>query len=251
MREADDTGVGPPRGAAVTTSAGAAATSGLTGLGRRGRSRGRRGERLVPPAARSRGGGSRPLGPRRPAAAGRQPRHRPGGAGHEPARQSRSRPAPPDPRCRARRRRDRGDRGPRCRRRPTGGGSGGGGVRHQALHLRLVPHQDRAVPRLPGPAGQPPGRPGSVRRRRDDRHPAAGLELPGPAQGPFGRDARSDHRRAPARGSAERWRGADEIGISRVTARRYLEYLADAALAERRTSHEGRAGRPEVRYRWR
>ena len=29
------------------------------------------------------------------------------------------------------------------------------------------------------------------------------------------------------------------------------EYLADAALAERRTSHEGRAGRPEVRYRWR
>jgi response regulator of citrate/malate metabolism len=44
---------------------------------------------------------------------------------------------------------------------------------------------------------------------------------------------------------------ADEIGISRVTARRYLEYLADAALAERRTSHEGRAGRPEVRYRWR
>jgi response regulator of citrate/malate metabolism len=44
---------------------------------------------------------------------------------------------------------------------------------------------------------------------------------------------------------------ADQIGISRVTARRYLEYLADAALAERRTSHEGRAGRPEVRYRWR
>ena len=44
---------------------------------------------------------------------------------------------------------------------------------------------------------------------------------------------------------------ADEIGISRVTARRYLEYLADATLAERRTLHEGRAGRPEVRYRWR
>ena len=43
----------------------------------------------------------------------------------------------------------------------------------------------------------------------------------------------------------------DALGMSRVTARRYLEYLADAALAERRTSHEGRAGRPEVRYRWR
>ena len=44
---------------------------------------------------------------------------------------------------------------------------------------------------------------------------------------------------------------AEEVGTSRVTARRYLEYLADAALAERRASHEGRAGRPEVRYRWR
>jgi response regulator of citrate/malate metabolism len=44
---------------------------------------------------------------------------------------------------------------------------------------------------------------------------------------------------------------AERTGTSRVTARRYLEYLADAALAERRTSHEGRAGRPEVHYRWR
>ena len=44
---------------------------------------------------------------------------------------------------------------------------------------------------------------------------------------------------------------AESVGTSRVTARRYLEYLADATLAERRTSHEGRAGRPEVRYRWR
>ncbi|HEU5484134.1 MAG TPA: response regulator [Microlunatus sp.] len=44
---------------------------------------------------------------------------------------------------------------------------------------------------------------------------------------------------------------ADQLGTSRVTARRYLEYLADTAMAERRTSHEGRSGRPEVRYRWR
>lgn len=44
---------------------------------------------------------------------------------------------------------------------------------------------------------------------------------------------------------------AERVGTSRVTARRYLEYLADAAAAERRTTHEGRAGRPEVRYRWR
>ena len=44
---------------------------------------------------------------------------------------------------------------------------------------------------------------------------------------------------------------AEQVGTSRVTARRYLEYLADTALAERRTSHDGRAGRPEVRYVWR
>lgn len=51
------------------------------------------------------------------------------------------------------------------------------------------------------------------------------------------------------------WAGAAEVaeavGTSRVTARRYLEYLADASLADRRASHDGRAGRPEVRYRWR
>lgn len=44
---------------------------------------------------------------------------------------------------------------------------------------------------------------------------------------------------------------AEQVGTSRVTARRYLEYLADAALADRQTSHRGRAGRPEVRYVWR
>ena len=42
---------------------------------------------------------------------------------------------------------------------------------------------------------------------------------------------------------------AEVVGTSRVTTRRYLEYLADSALVERRTLHEGRAGRPEVRYR--
>lgn len=44
---------------------------------------------------------------------------------------------------------------------------------------------------------------------------------------------------------------AEQIESSRVTARRYLEYLADVGLAERRTSHAGRAGRPQVHYRWR
>jgi response regulator of citrate/malate metabolism len=40
------------------------------------------------------------------------------------------------------------------------------------------------------------------------------------------------------------------IGHSRVTARRYLEYLADAGLARRDICYGG-PGRPEVRYQWR
>ncbi|PXY19716.1 response regulator [Prauserella muralis] len=40
---------------------------------------------------------------------------------------------------------------------------------------------------------------------------------------------------------------ATATGVSRVTARRYLEYLADSGLAERRP-HYGSVGRPEVRY---
>lgn len=42
---------------------------------------------------------------------------------------------------------------------------------------------------------------------------------------------------------------AQAIGVSRVTARRYLEHLADARLAERDARYGG-AGRPEVEYRW-
>ena len=42
---------------------------------------------------------------------------------------------------------------------------------------------------------------------------------------------------------------ADRVGASRVTARRYLEHLADAGRAERRPRY-GRSGRPEVEYRW-
>lgn len=40
---------------------------------------------------------------------------------------------------------------------------------------------------------------------------------------------------------------AERVGVSRVTARRYLEYLADNAIAERRP-HYGQVGRPEVWY---
>jgi response regulator of citrate/malate metabolism len=43
---------------------------------------------------------------------------------------------------------------------------------------------------------------------------------------------------------------ATSVGTSRVTARRYLEHLADSGLAERQSRY-GKAGRPEVEYRWR
>jgi response regulator of citrate/malate metabolism len=42
---------------------------------------------------------------------------------------------------------------------------------------------------------------------------------------------------------------AAAVGASRVTARRYLEHLADSGLAMRRSRYGG-TGRPEVEYRW-
>jgi response regulator of citrate/malate metabolism len=42
---------------------------------------------------------------------------------------------------------------------------------------------------------------------------------------------------------------AEAVGASRVTARRYLEYLADSALVVRKARY-GNAGRPEVEYHW-
>ena len=43
---------------------------------------------------------------------------------------------------------------------------------------------------------------------------------------------------------------AAETGTSRVTARRYLEHLAETGLVERRPRYGG-SGRPEVEYTWR
>jgi response regulator of citrate/malate metabolism len=43
---------------------------------------------------------------------------------------------------------------------------------------------------------------------------------------------------------------AERIGASRITARRYLEYLAGSGLAARAPRYGG-AGRPETEYRWR
>lgn len=42
---------------------------------------------------------------------------------------------------------------------------------------------------------------------------------------------------------------AKVLGTSRITARRYLEYLSEIGLAERRPRYGG-TGRPEVEYRW-
>lgn len=42
---------------------------------------------------------------------------------------------------------------------------------------------------------------------------------------------------------------AAACGVSRVTARRYLEHLAQSGIAERRQRHGG-SGRPEVEYTW-
>lgn len=43
---------------------------------------------------------------------------------------------------------------------------------------------------------------------------------------------------------------AGQLGVSRVTARRYLEYLTDSRLTTRSSRHGG-TGRPELEYRWR
>src|SRR5207244_12387950 len=43
---------------------------------------------------------------------------------------------------------------------------------------------------------------------------------------------------------------ADACGISRVTARRYLEHLASSGVLARRQRHRG-SGRPEIEYSWR
>jgi len=42
---------------------------------------------------------------------------------------------------------------------------------------------------------------------------------------------------------------ADATGTSRVTARRYLEHLADTGVVARHSRYGG-GGRPEVEYRW-
>ena len=65
------------------------------------------------------------------------------------------------------------------------------------------------------------------------------------------RDARGDHPETEggvgARSAAE---VARDLGMSRVTTRRYLEYLVDAGLARRQARYSGGSGRPELEYRY-
>ncbi|GCD88746.1 response regulator [Nocardioides sp. LS1] len=79
------------------------------------------------------------------------------------------------------------------------------------------------------------------------RHTPGG-ELPKGMSAETLRDITEALRAAPQPLSASE--AAEAVGASRVTARRYLEHLADTGRAERRPRYGG-SGRPEVEYRWR
>jgi response regulator of citrate/malate metabolism len=77
---------------------------------------------------------------------------------------------------------------------------------------------------------------------------------PGSPQLPKGMGRESLESIVATLGKAEAGLSATEVagmvGTSRVTARRYLEYLADTGLALRHARY-GVAGRPEIEYQWR
>ncbi len=62
----------------------------------------------------------------------------------------------------------------------------------------------------------------------------------------LGRVTRALRQATPGRSASEL---GEELGVSRVTARRYAEYLCEHRLAVRSPRYAG-AGRPEVEYRW-
>jgi response regulator of citrate/malate metabolism len=81
----------------------------------------------------------------------------------------------------------------------------------------------------------------------------AALRAPGPAALPKGLSAPTMERvtvtlREHAAGLTAA-KVAEAVGISRITARRYLEHLVEAGLAVRAPQY-GTVGRPELRYRW-
>ncbi|CDR06408.1 MULTISPECIES: response regulator [Streptomyces] len=82
----------------------------------------------------------------------------------------------------------------------------------------------------------------------------AALRAPQPAAMPKGLTQATLHAVTEAlRGAAEEGISAaataETVGISRITARRYLEHLVEAGRAAR-APHYGQIGRPELLYRW-
>jgi response regulator of citrate/malate metabolism len=86
-----------------------------------------------------------------------------------------------------------------------------------------------------------------VDRLLDSLRHAAGSDLPKGMSAETMSAIVASLRRATALSATE---AAQAVGTSRVTARRYLEHLADAGQVERRPRYGG-SGRPEVEYRWR
>lgn len=81
----------------------------------------------------------------------------------------------------------------------------------------------------------------------------AALRAPQPASMPKGLTQATLHAVTEAlRGAADGISAAataEAVGISRITARRYLEHLVEAGRADR-APHYGQIGRPELVYRW-
>ncbi|MGW4196568.1 response regulator [Streptomyces sp. NPDC005004] len=94
---------------------------------------------------------------------------------------------------------------------------------------------------------------GEATGQEDVDRALAALRAPTPAALPKGLSAPTLERvTAVLRGGADGLTAAgvaEEVGISRITARRYLEYLVESARAVRRPQY-GQVGRPELMYHW-
>jgi response regulator of citrate/malate metabolism len=109
---------------------------------------------------------------------------------------------------------------------------------HYAAYRRQVTGPDRAnidaqqdVDRVLAALAPSPGRPGLPKGMSEDTMAAVVRTLRG------------------AEGELSASQVADDVGVSRVTARRYLEHLAEQRLASRSPRYGG-AGRPEYLYGW-
>ncbi len=197
-----------------------------------------------------RGGGDRALrGGGRPVPVPGPPR-RPRPPRHAPAGRPRSRPAPAAARSRTPVRRHRGDL---CARRRRGAARRGPGVvlyllkpftfatfrakleQYASYRARLAAAPDEVVQ-------------DEVDQLFGSLRPASGSAPPKGMSPETLRDVTAALRDAAAPMSATEV--AEAVGASRVTARRYLEHLAETGQAERRPRYGG-SGRPEMEYAWR